>query len=126
MRSTLRAGLLLLFCIAGCNRGPQATHRGLYLGGTANVFSSCGDSGVYWVQASAAITKILNVGGHMIGGAGRPIYVELRAQVLPARAQAEYAGTLAVDTVLSVSARRPASCGLPKGGTKLFDPQEEP
>ena len=40
------------------------------------------------------------------------------------RTQAEYDGTLKVDTVLAVKARRPADCGLPKGA-KFVDPRDD-
>jgi hypothetical protein len=105
-------GIVLLFFAVGCKPGPRPTHRGLYQGGVATVLTTCGDARVYWIQASAAMNKILNAGGHMVGGQGRPIYVELKARAIPGRGQGGMAGTLQVDTVLGISGRQPSDCKL--------------
>ena len=117
-------GILVLVLAAGCKPGPRPTHRGLYQGGVANVLTTCGDARVYWIQATAAMNKILNAGGHMVGGQGRPIYVELKARAIPGGGQGGVAGTLQVDTVLGISGRQPSDCNLPKG--KAVQPLEEP
>ncbi len=92
---------------------PQPTHRGVYIGGRdMNSFLPCGVDSLYWVEGGAKPAlqaSYVRIARRPL----QPIYVELKAQVLPRGNQAPmegHVGSIRVDTVLTATNQVPLEC----------------
>ncbi|HMC57117.1 MAG TPA: hypothetical protein VKH19_18200 [Gemmatimonadaceae bacterium] len=96
---------------------PQPSHRGIYTGGAqANYFIPCGENKMYWV-AGKAKDALQSSYAEKARRQFQPIYVEVKAQVVPPGDQAPMEGTdgyLRIDTVLTATSQVPLEC-RPKG-----------
>lgn len=95
---------------------PQPSHRGVYLGGQLRYFIPCGENHMYGVEGKAKDVIEARY-AEKARGQLRPVYVELKAQVLPPDGRVPLEGTdgyIRVDTVLTATSQVPLEC-RPKG-----------
>jgi len=122
MTSVFRTGaasaVLAALALSGCKIAakPQPSHRGIYMGGQLRYFIPCGENRMYGVEGKAK-DALERSYGEKARGQLRPVYVELKAEVLPPGDQAPLEGTegyIRVDTVLTATSQVPLEC-RPKG-----------
>jgi len=96
---------------------PQPTHRGVYThAGELDTFIPCGENKLYLVDGGAK-EGLKRSYAEKSRRQFRPIYVELKAQVMPPADKAPVDGTdgyIRVDTVLTATSQVPLEC-RPKG-----------
>jgi hypothetical protein len=113
--SAIAAALALSACKIAAK--PQPTHRGVYTGGNQlNTFIPCGEDKMYWVEGKAK-SALQSRYAEKARRPFQPIYVELKAQIVPPGNQAPmegHEGSIRVDTVLTATSQVPLEC-RPKG-----------
>jgi hypothetical protein len=111
--------LAAALALSGCKikEKPQPTHRGVYSSSQSlNTFIPCGEDKLYWVEGKAK-SSLQTRYGELTRRPFQPIYIEIKAQVMPRTTAAPmegHEGSIRVDTVLTATTQVPLEC-RPKG-----------
>jgi hypothetical protein len=112
------ASFMLVVSVVGRRPPAKGTHQGLYLGGEGagemNTFTPCGDTAFLWVDGDPRLVQRLRRAQARVSSSPfRPVYIEVNGRRIPrgsAQLDDHYHGIFHVDTVITLSARSPATC----------------